>query len=93
MVEPWRMRRQSTSERGSGPWGILQATKASLKGRGGLGGAHRGLEREETWHRRVSGELGNDGVAELVYRSQGCTSGPADPSRSSVGVLERSSKG
>ena len=87
------MRRRSTSERGSGPWGVLQATKASLKGRGSLGGAHRGLEREETRHRRVSGELGSDGVAELVDRSQGCTSGPADPLRRSVGVLQRSSRG
>ena len=78
-----------SSERGSGPWGVLQATKASLKGRGGLGGAHRVLEQEETRRRRVSG----DGVGELVDRSQGCTSGPADPSRRSVGVLQRSSRG
>ena len=55
------MRWRSTSERGSGPWGVLQATKASLKGRGGLGGAHRVLEQEETRRRRVSG----DGVGEL----------------------------
>ena len=38
-------------------------------------------------------KLGGDGVAELVDRSQGCTSGPADPSRRSVGVLQRSSRG
>ena len=85
------MRRRSTRKRGSGPWGMLQAKKASLKGRGGLGGAHRGLEWEETRRRRVVGELGGDGVAELMDRSQGCTSGPADPSRRSVGVLQRSS--
>ena len=81
------MRRQSTSERGSGLWGMLQATKASLKGRGGLGGAHRGLEREETRRRGVGGELDGDGVAELMDQSQGCTSGPADTSRRSVGML------
>ena len=43
--------------------------------REGWASTHRELEQEETWRRRVGGELGGDGVAELVDRSLGWFSG------------------
>jgi len=45
-TDPRWVRRRGTGVRCSGPWGLLQATKAGLKGRGEGGEAHRGSTRK-----------------------------------------------
>ena len=51
------VQRRGTGVRCSGPWGLLQATKAGLKGRGEGGEAHRGSTRKMARCRGVDGDV------------------------------------
>ena len=69
-------RRQSSPERGAWAPRVRRGLRHLVQRRpAGLGMLTQGLEREETRCRRVGGELGGDGVAELVDRSLGWSSG------------------
>ena len=73
-AEQRRARRRSAGARCPGRWSGLRAKTASLKGRGGLGGAHRALDWTEAWRRvdgvdgerRCTGGARGPGVAGLL---------------------------
>ena len=65
-VDPRWVRRRGTGVRCSGPWGLLQATKAGLKGRGEGGEAHRGSTRKMARCRGVDGDVRRRGRCDAV---------------------------
>ena len=73
-AEQRRAQRQSAGALCPGRWSGLRAKTASLKGRGGLGGAHRALDWTEAWRRvdgvdgerRCTGGARGPGVAGLL---------------------------
>ena len=73
-ADPRWVRRRGTGVRCSGPWGLLQATKAGLKGRGEGGEAHRGSTRKMARCRGVDGDVRRRG--RCGARGRGCRSTP-----------------
>ena len=73
-ADPRWVRRRGTGVRCSGPWGLLQATKAGLKGRGEGGEAHRGSTRKMARCRGVDGDVRRRG--QCGARGRGCRSTP-----------------
>ena len=73
-ADPRWVRRRGTGVRCSGPWGLLQATKAGLKGRGEGGEAHRGSTRKMARRRGVDGDVRRRG--RCGARGRGCRSTP-----------------
>ena len=74
-ADPRWVRRRGTGVRCSGPWGLLQATKAGLKGRGEGGEAQHGRWRGAEGSTAMSGDKGGavrvDGAAGVQLRAPG----------------------
>ena len=102
-ADPRWVRRRGTGVRCSGPWGLLQATKAGLKGRGEGGEAHRGSTRKMaravrcSWtglQEYTSGLLDSTGQCTRLLRSRGGSAWPERHRRRRCeGVRRRSTGG